>query len=92
MVDQEFQSDMKYLPIECLFCQWNGVLYNYQVRFHIFIVILCSFIAKAHLEHIHNNVSQHIPSQHQKITMNCLLKELGCSEQVLIFIYLNRFV
>ena len=32
-IDRGFQNDMQTLEIICAFCDWTGILKNYQVRF-----------------------------------------------------------
>ncbi|CAF1023598.1 unnamed protein product [Rotaria sordida] len=73
---------MKSLPIDCSFCQWTGVLNNYQ----------------EHLDEHHSNstceycgeefnsiikYNEHKISECQELTVNCILKDFGCNEQII---------
>ncbi|CAF3003086.1 unnamed protein product [Rotaria sp. Silwood2] len=67
---------MQLLPIECSFCNWNGVVHldrNHQ---------------NPKCEYCHQKfysvetLNEHKVSKCEKILVNCLLKELGCYEQI----------
>ncbi|CAF1295177.1 unnamed protein product [Rotaria sordida] len=81
-LDRGFINEMESLPIDCSFCQWTGVLSNYQ----------------KHLDQSHTNVkcedcgeefnsvnkfNEHKVSKCQQLTVNCILKEFGCNERII---------
>jgi hypothetical protein len=86
MIDRGFQKDMQSLPIECFCCCWIGVLNDYQVTYYSFTPYSSTilFLLQDHLNRRHSNLKcEHCGMiQCEKITIDCLLKELGCDEQV----------
>ena len=91
---------MQSILIDCSFCQWNGILNNYQVIFTIFIFFQKYSIVlylKDHLDETHSNpkcphcdkqfnsvseLNVHKTSECEKVTVDCILKDLSCNEQV----------
>ena len=58
--DRGFKNDMKSIPIDCSFCQWTGVLNNYQVIyfiFELFLNLLSFLVSKEHLDQFHSNLN-----------------------------------
>ncbi|CAF1499053.1 unnamed protein product [Rotaria sp. Silwood1] len=81
-LDRGFKNDMKLLSIDCSFCQWTGILKNYQ----------------EHLDQSHTNIkcdycgeqfnlvikfNQHKIFECEQLIVDCLLKDFGCNEQVI---------
>ncbi|CAF1299272.1 unnamed protein product [Rotaria sordida] len=81
-LDRGFINEMESLPIDCSFCQWTGVLRNYQ----------------EHLDQSHSNLkcedcgeefnsvnkfNEHKVSKCQQLIVNCILKDFGCNERII---------
>ncbi|CAF4231106.1 unnamed protein product, partial [Adineta steineri] len=81
MIDRGCNSDMQSLSINCLFCEWNGVLQHYQEHLDQFHPNpKCQYCNQQFDSH--NKFNEHQLSQCQKDTVDCLLKDFGCSEQI----------
>ncbi len=59
MIDRGFQWEMQSLPIECSFCNWKGVLNEYQVIFYLLNLFLSHFhflfFIQSHIYYFHRN-------------------------------------
>ncbi|CAF1368370.1 unnamed protein product [Rotaria sp. Silwood1] len=81
LIDRGFKIDMKLLPIECSFCQWTGVLNNYQEHLdQCYSNLKCE-----HYGEQFNSVkefSQNKVSEWQQLTVDCILRDFGCNERV----------
>ncbi|CAF4994329.1 unnamed protein product, partial [Rotaria sp. Silwood1] len=81
-LDRGFINEMKSVPIDCSFCQWTGVLNNYQ----------------KHLDQSHSNLkcedcgeqfnsvnkfNQHKVFECQQLIVDCILKDFGCNERII---------
>ncbi|CAF1098537.1 unnamed protein product [Adineta steineri] len=81
MIDLGCNSDMQSLSINCLFCEWNGILQHYQEHLDQFHPNpKCQYCN--HQFNSHNKLNEHQLSQCQKATVDCLLKNFGCREQI----------
>ncbi|CAF3753904.1 unnamed protein product [Rotaria sp. Silwood1] len=82
MIDRGFKSDMLSLLIECIFCQWSGLLNNYQEH-------LDQSHPNPKCEHCGeqfnsvNKLNEHKVLECQKLTIICVLKDFGCNEQII---------
>ncbi|CAF4467068.1 unnamed protein product [Rotaria sp. Silwood2] len=82
MIDRGFKSDMLSLLIECIFCQWSGLLNNYQEH-------LDQSHPNPKCEHCGeqfnsvNKLNEHKVLECQKLTIICALKDFGCNEQII---------
>ncbi|CAF0929203.1 unnamed protein product [Adineta steineri] len=81
MIDRAFRRDIESLSINCVFCEWNGILQRYQEHLDQFHPNpKCQYCNQQFDSH--NNLNQHQLSPCQKDTVDCLLKHFGCSEQI----------
>ncbi|CAF1098343.1 unnamed protein product [Adineta steineri] len=79
--DRGCNSDMQSLSINCLFCEWKGVLQHYQEHLDQFHPTpKCQYCNQQFDSH--NKLNEHQLSQCRKVTVDCLLKDFGCSEQI----------
>ncbi|UJR26900.1 hypothetical protein I4U23_008210, partial [Adineta vaga] len=81
MIDRGFDHDMQVLPIICSLCQWKGTLSTYQDHLQQ---------THPHQQCIHchqqfslfDQLNEHISTQCQQITCECVLKDFGCRHQI----------
>ncbi|CAF4858798.1 unnamed protein product, partial [Rotaria sp. Silwood1] len=82
LLDRGFKNDMKSLPIDCSFCQWTGVLNNYQEHLDEHHSNLkCEYCGKEF--NSVNDYNEHKVSECQILIVNCILKDFGCNEQII---------
>ncbi|CAF4200261.1 unnamed protein product, partial [Adineta steineri] len=80
-IDRGFNSDMQSPSINCVFCEWNGILQRYQEHLgQSHPNPKCQYYNQQFDSH--NKLNQHQLSQCQKDTVDCLLKHFGCDEQI----------
>ncbi|CAF2637479.1 unnamed protein product [Rotaria sp. Silwood2] len=73
---------MKSLPVECSFCQWTGVLNNYQEHLDQSHPNLTCEFCHEHFNSV-NDFNEHKVSKCQKMIVQCKLKDFGCNEQII---------
>ncbi|CAF4995769.1 unnamed protein product [Rotaria sp. Silwood1] len=82
LLDQSFTNEMKSLPIDCSFCQWNGVLCNYQEHLNqSHSNLKCDYCGK-HFDSA-ENFHQHKVFECQQLIVDCILKDFGCNERII---------
>ena len=106
ILDRGFKNDMRKLSITCSFCDWTGILKNYQVSFTFSLMLFYICFFKDHLDNTHPNpqciyCEQYLPTvnelnRHQqyvceKMPINCPFKQFGCEEIVCISIFIVSF-
>ncbi|CAF1001423.1 unnamed protein product [Rotaria sordida] len=80
LLDRGFKSEMQSLPIDCSFCQWSGILNNYQEH-------LNQSHPNPKCEHCAeqfnsvNKLNEHKVLECQKLSIHCVFKMFGCNEQ-----------
>ncbi|CAF1523826.1 unnamed protein product [Rotaria sp. Silwood1] len=82
LLDRGFKIDMKSLPIDCSFCQWTGILSNYQEH----IDQSHSYLRCEYCDEEFNSVNkfnQHKVFECQQIIFDCILKDFGCSGRII---------
>ncbi|CAF1091688.1 unnamed protein product [Rotaria sp. Silwood1] len=81
LFDRGFQNDMKSIPIDCAFCEWSGILNNYQKHLdESHANPKCEYCDKEF--NSVNKCNEHKVSECQKLIVDCILKDFGCNEQV----------
>ncbi|CAF1338873.1 unnamed protein product [Rotaria magnacalcarata] len=80
-LDRGFQNEMKTLLIVCYWCQWDGILDNYQNHLdESHPNLTCEYCGEQF--NSTNNFNEHKVSTCQKISVECLLKDFGCNERI----------
>ncbi|CAF2372016.1 unnamed protein product [Rotaria sp. Silwood2] len=81
-VDRGFKNDMKSLSIDCCFCQWTGVLDNYQEHLdQCHSNLKCDYYGNQ-LNSV-NKFNEHKVFKCQQLTVDCELKDFGCNERII---------
>ncbi|CAM4752082.1 unnamed protein product [Rotaria magnacalcarata] len=81
-LDRGFQNEMKTLLIVCYWCQWDGILDNYQNHLdESHPNLTCEYCGEQF--NSTNNFNEHKVSTCQKISVECLLKDFGCNERII---------
>ncbi|CAF3375195.1 unnamed protein product [Rotaria sp. Silwood1] len=81
-LDRGFKNDMKTLSIDCSFCQWTGILNNYQEHLDQYHLNLkCEDCGEQF--NSFNRFNEHKVFECQQLPVNCPLKRFGCNEQII---------
>ncbi|CAF1222580.1 unnamed protein product [Rotaria sordida] len=82
ILDRGFKNDMKSLHIDCCFCQWSGILDNYQKHLdESHSNLKCEYCGEQF--NSANKFNEHKVSECQNLTIDCKLKEFGCNERII---------
>ncbi|CAF1258513.1 unnamed protein product [Rotaria sordida] len=80
MFDRGFTNEMKSLSIDCSFCQWTGILNNYQEHLDQFHSNLNCESCDEHFNSV-DKFNEHKVFECSKLIVECILKGLGCNER-----------
>ncbi|CAF3903083.1 unnamed protein product, partial [Rotaria sordida] len=90
MLDRGFKNDMQSLPIICSHCNWTDILKNYQEHLDQYHRNpICNYCDEQF--NSVNQLNQHKAFQCQKITLQCLLNNFGCHQQILRCELINHY-
>ncbi|CAF3836419.1 unnamed protein product [Rotaria sordida] len=79
--DENFKNEMQSLTIDCFFCDWSGILQNYQEHLdQNHINPQCKYCHAQFDTVVHLN--EHKILACEKNTIDCLLKDFGCDKQI----------
>ncbi|CAF4861889.1 unnamed protein product [Rotaria sp. Silwood1] len=82
LLDRGFTNEMKSLPIDCSFCQWNGILNNYQEHlYQSHSNLKCDYCGKQF--NSVNEFNEHKVFEYQQLIVGCRLKGFGCNERII---------
>ncbi|CAF5016353.1 unnamed protein product [Rotaria sp. Silwood1] len=82
LLDRGFTNEMKSLPIDCSFCQWNGILNNYQEHlYQSHSNLKCDYCGKQF--NSVNEFNEHKVFEYQQLIVGCRLKDFGCNERII---------
>ncbi|CAF3315457.1 unnamed protein product [Rotaria sp. Silwood2] len=82
LLDRGFKNDMKLIHIDCSFCEWTGILNNYQKHLdENHSNLKCEYCGKEF--NSVNKCNEHKISECEKLIVDCILKDFGCNEQII---------
>ncbi|CAF1636685.1 unnamed protein product, partial [Rotaria sordida] len=81
-LDRGFKNDMKSLVIDCSFCQWTGILNNYEEHFdQSHSNVKCEYCSEQF--NSVNKFNEHKVFECQQLSVDCILKDFGCNERII---------
>ncbi|CAF1209239.1 unnamed protein product [Rotaria magnacalcarata] len=81
-LDRGFQNEMKTLLIVCSWCQWDGILYNYQKHLdESHPNLTCEYCSEQFSST--NKFNEHKVSACQKISVECSSHDSRCNESII---------